>query len=154
MGGPSTSRLATQHERLILELLPFKDAAQFQEWLASGYVRGSWAEFSRDFLALGDNVHLPEPDKEATCKEANKAVNDKSNRFMVFHPDKTGWGAQEHAVRFIVTVASDSLLNKVWSWGEWKKKDLHICRAMYEVLSFLRSTVNEEHQMPPIYAPS
>jgi hypothetical protein len=32
--GPSV-RLSTQHERLILELLPFKDVVQFHEFVSS-----------------------------------------------------------------------------------------------------------------------
>jgi hypothetical protein len=158
MGGLSTSRLAVQHERLILELLPFKDASQFQDWLQSSYVRGSWSEFTRDYLShavIDTNVDgtAGEPDKEATAKEAKQALDGRSARFMVFHPDKEGWTAQDHTVRFIVTVVSDSMLNKVWSSHDWKKKDMQICKAVYEVLSFLRSTLNEEHQLPPSYNP-
>jgi hypothetical protein len=162
MGGPSTSRLAVQHERLILELLPFKDASQFQEWLQSSYVRGSWTEFTRDYLSrtslqnsastTGVNDAV-EPDKEATAKEAKQAVDGRSARFMVFHPDKQEWTAQDHTVRFIVTVVSDSMLNRVWSTSDWKKRDVQICKAVYEVLSFLRSTLDEEHQLPPSYNP-
>jgi len=163
MGGPATSRLATQHERLILELLPFKDASQFQEWLQSPYVRGSWGEFTRDYLSRtaaqgsprnNGSVNLAEePDKEATAREAKQALDGRSPRFMVFHPDKLGWTAQDHTVRFIATVVSDSMLNKVWTSSDWKKRDVQICKAVYEVLSFLRSTLDEEHQLPPSYNP-
>jgi hypothetical protein len=157
MGGPTTSRLATQHERLMLELLPFKDNAQFQEWLQSPYVRGSWTEFGRDYLSRRAAVPGPEaqePDKEATAREAKQAIDGRVPRFMVFHPDKQGWTAQDHTVRFIAAVVSDSMLHKVWSSSDWKKRDMQICKAVYEVLSFLRSTLDDEqHQLPPSYNP-
>jgi hypothetical protein len=43
----SDTHLSNQHERLILELLPFKDASEFHAWLASPMVRSSWDEFNR-----------------------------------------------------------------------------------------------------------
>lgn len=111
MGQPSTaatSRLSAQHERLILELLPFKDANLFHDWLSSVYVRGSWIEFCRDFLT--DNHLSPEPDKDKTAQAAKDAINSRKPQFLLYHPDKTGWNDQDHHVRFIVSVVADNML--------------------------------------------
>jgi len=146
---PSFSHLSTQHERLILELLPFKDAAKFHDWLASPPVRGCWAEFCRDFLA--GSPHAPEPDKTRTAQAAKDAFSGRKEKFMVFHPDKAGWTAEDHHVRFIVQVASDGVMRGMWSESEWKKRGLEISKAGYEVLSFLRSTMVLGEQ-PPRYS--
>ncbi|KAI0132265.1 hypothetical protein BJ170DRAFT_592236 [Xylariales sp. AK1849] len=155
MGQPATpsgsgSRLSTQHERLILELLPFKGPSQFQEWLSSGYVRGSWAEFCRDFLS--HNPTAPEPDKNKTAQVAKDAINSRTAKFLMYHPDKEDYNDQDHHVRFIVAVVSDNMLkSRLWSDGDWKKRAEEITRAVYEVLSYLRATQAERDQHPPGY---
>jgi hypothetical protein len=111
MGQPpaaATSRLSAQHERLILELLPFKDATLFHDWLSSVYVQGSWAEFCRDFLS--HNPLGPEPNKDKTAQAAKDAINSRKPQYLLYHPDKTGWVDQDHHVRFIVSVVSDNML--------------------------------------------
>ncbi|KAK1836902.1 hypothetical protein QBC39DRAFT_387805 [Podospora conica] len=133
-----SSRLAQQHERLILELLPFKSADQFQEWLGSVYVRGAWHEFGRDFLNL--NVFAREPDKDKMAQKTKDAVNARNPKYLIFHPDKDGWTSDDHHIRFMATVISDNMLKGLWSESEWKKKGLDIAKAIYEVLSFLRGT--------------
>lgn len=135
---PQGIRLASQHERLIMELLPFKKPEQFHEWIGGRFVRGSWHEYCRDFLAR--NPSSPEPDKDKTANAAKKAVNDREAKYVMYHPEKDSWTPEDHAVRFIATVVSDNMLKGIWSTSDWKRKDNEITKAVYEVLSFLRQT--------------
>ncbi|KAK4125958.1 hypothetical protein N657DRAFT_642716 [Parathielavia appendiculata] len=143
------AHLSAQHERLILELLPFKELRQFHEWLSSVYVRGSWNEFVTDFLA--HNPRAPELDKNKTTQKAKDAVNSRSTQFLIYHPDKGAWSAEDHHVRFIVTVIQDNMLKGLWSESDWKKKGLDITKAVYEVLAFLRATTFYPDANPPLY---
>ncbi|KAH8900029.1 hypothetical protein GQ53DRAFT_206959 [Thozetella sp. PMI_491] len=148
----STSSLSTQHERLILELLPLKDTRQFHEWLAGPYVRGSWIEFCRDYL--NRSPAAPEPDKQKVAQAAKDAINNKNAKYMVFHPQKEAWTAEDHTIRFIATVIVDNMIKNLWSDNDWKKKSIDITKAVYEVLSYLRATaVRAEQQSlnPPRY---
>ncbi len=197
--GPSTSNLASQHERLILErtcdrlsticlgpvsvspsllpshswslpfkartethpqpptladtwtVLPFKESRNFQEWLQSSYVRGSWHEYCRDFLAA--NPTSPEVDKAKTSQAAKDAINSRNPRYLLYHPDKDGWTPEDHVVRFIVAVVADNMLKSIWSDHDWKKRNIEVCKAVYEVLSFLRGT-DFGAPMPPRYEAS
>ena len=147
-------RLSAQHERLILELLPFKDASQFREWLT--FLEGDWEEYCRDYLdpqywtALYDEAgnaleipdkapNDPEPDKATTAQRAKDAINHQSVIFLTYHPEKGTWTAEDHAVRFVATAIADSLLRKVWSERDWRKRPLDIAKAVYEVLSYKRA---------------
>ncbi|CAK7262813.1 hypothetical protein SEPCBS57363_000235 [Sporothrix epigloea] len=151
-----TTRLSAQHERLILELLPFKDAAQFREWL--DFLEGDWEEYCRDYLypqyraALDDEAGNalesqspdkapadPEPDKAATAQRAYDAICKQSVVFLTFHPAKSDWTPEDHAVRFVATAIADSLLRKVWSERDWRNRPLDIAKAVYEVLSYKRA---------------
>lgn len=145
-----TTLLSTQHERLILELLPFKDSAKFHEWLNSGWVRGSWLEFYGDFLTRTPNA--AEPDKTRTAQASKDAINSRSQKFLVYHPDKTNWSTEDHHVRFIVTVIQDNMLKSLWSESEWKKKGIDIARAVFEVLCFLKSSYYRVDPHPPRYS--
>lgn len=152
MGQPSQqtpgSALSSQHVRLILELLPFKDAEQFHDWLGGAYVRGSWQEFLRDFLTR--NPLAPEPSKATTAQLVRDAINSRNPKYLMYHPEKDTWTSEDHHVRFIVTVISDNLLHKgLWSESDWKKKNIDIAKAVYEVLSFLRAT--SQSADPPRY---
>ncbi|KAL2131263.1 hypothetical protein VTI74DRAFT_5318 [Chaetomium olivicolor] len=144
-----TVQLSSQHERLILELLPFKDVRQFHEWLNSIYIRGSWNEFVRDFLAR--NPLAPELDKTKTAQKAKDALNSRSPQYLMYHPDKTTWSAEDHHVRFIVTVISDNMLKGLWSESDWKKRGIEVSKAVYEVLAFLRATSFTPDADPPQY---
>ncbi|CAK7198798.1 hypothetical protein SEUCBS139899_001463 [Sporothrix eucalyptigena] len=147
-------RLSAQHERLILELLPFKDASQFREWLA--FLEGDWEEYCRDYLdqqywtalydEAGNALEIPdkapgdpEPDKATTAQRAKDAINNQSVIFLTYHPDKTTWTAEDHAVRFVATAIADSLLRKIWGERDWRKRPLEIAKAVYEVLSYRRA---------------
>ncbi|KAK4157333.1 hypothetical protein C8A00DRAFT_11798 [Chaetomidium leptoderma] len=145
----AAAQLSTQHERLILELLPFKDRRQFQEWLNSIYVRGSWNEFLRDFLV--QNPLAPELDKAKTAQKAKDAINSRKPEYLMYHPDKGGWTAEDHHVRFIATIVSDNMLKGLWSESDWKKKNIDIAKAVYEVLTFLRATAFSPDSYPPRY---
>lgn len=145
-----TSPLHAQHERLILELLPFKNGAQFQDWLRSPVVQGAWAEFRGAFLKR-DGDDGPEPDKETVAKMARDMINAKSPRFLTYHPDKSTWATEDHYIRFIAIVIQDNLLTGLWSESEWKKKSTDIAKAVYEVLFFLKATAFMEQQSPPSY---
>ncbi|EPE02330.1 hypothetical protein F503_06530 [Ophiostoma piceae UAMH 11346] len=157
VSSPFAPRLSAQHERLMLELLPFKDAAQFREWL--GFLEGDWDEYCRDYLepqyhaalydgATGLPLEIPgsapddpEPDKTTTASRAKDAINSQSVQFLAYHPlaqDKQNWTPEDHAVRFLVTAIADSLLRKVWQERDWRKRPVEIARAVYEVLSYKR----------------
>jgi hypothetical protein len=79
-GASSSSAIATQHERLILELLPLRDAQHFRQWICGPFVRGSWDEFCRDFLIRFPGA--PEPDKAKTTEAARNALNSKSTKYL------------------------------------------------------------------------
>ncbi|TWU71186.1 hypothetical protein ED733_001555 [Metarhizium rileyi] len=165
MGSPSPSRttvsnppslpmLNAQHERLILELLPFKDAAKFKEWLNGELVQGSWAEFWRDLVTKA-RASCPEPDKSRTAEAAKNAINGRSVKFLVYHPDKTNWTVEDHHVRFIVTVIQDNMLKSMWSDSDWKKRAVEVCKAVFEVLCYLKASryaVDAEAGGPPSYS--
>ncbi|KAJ1331640.1 hypothetical protein MN608_05101 [Microdochium nivale] len=146
--GPST-RFSTQHERLVLELLPFKDAAKFSEWLQSVYVVGAWREFCRDFLA--ENPASAEPDKTKTAQLARDAISSSDSKYLLYHPDKTEWLDVDHYARFIVVVVQDNLLKSLWSKDDAKKKSLEVHKAVFEVLVFLRATLLNHESNPPRY---
>ncbi|GAB1316645.1 hypothetical protein MFIFM68171_06855 [Madurella fahalii] len=141
-------QLSSQHERLILDLLPFKDIRQFYEWLNGVYVRGSWNEFVRDFLS--SRSEASEPDKTKTTQRAKDTLNSRDPRYLMYHPRKEGWSVEDHYIRFIVTVISDNQLKGLWSESDWKKRGLEITKAVYEVLSFLRA-VTVIPANPPSY---
>jgi hypothetical protein len=107
---PSVLSLANTY-RLRPAVLPFKDATLFQEWLAGPYVRGSWHEYCRDFLARSPQA--PEPDKAKVAQAAKDAINGRAARFLAYHPEKDGYTPEDHAVRFIVCVVADNMLNKL-----------------------------------------
>ncbi len=107
-------------------------------WLNSVYVRGSWHEFLRDFLAR--NPLAPELDKTKTAQRAKELINARKPEFLMYHPNKEGWTAEDHHIRFIVTVVTDNVLKGLWSESDWKKRGLEIAKAVYEVLAFLRAT--------------
>ncbi|SPQ25217.1 3b8bad45-5dfc-499e-a157-fa039836b43d [Thermothielavioides terrestris] len=143
------AQLSAQHERLLLELLPFKDARQFHEWLNSVYVLGSWHEFVRDYLAR--EPLAVELDKSKTAQKAKDALNSRKPEYLMYHPDKTAWTAEDHHVRFIVTVISDNMLKGLWSESDWKKRSIEIAKAVYEVLAFMRATHSVPDANPPRY---
>ncbi|OAA40768.1 hypothetical protein BBO_05825 [Beauveria brongniartii RCEF 3172] len=147
----TTSPFSQQRERLILELLPFKDAGKFHEWLRGGPVQGSWREFQRDLLARVP-ADRPDPDKARMAQATKDAVNARSQKFLVYHPDKSGWSPEDHYVRFMTTVILDSLLANLWSDSDWKKRNIDICKAVYEVLFFLKASHYMNQQAPPSYS--
>ncbi|KAK5660466.1 hypothetical protein OQA88_13013 [Cercophora sp. LCS_1] len=152
MGQPPANQsgpalLSTQHERLILELLPCKDISHFHEWLTSVYVHGSWNEYLHDFLSR--NPHEPEPDKAKIAQLAKEAVNSHNPKYLTYHPVKDGWTSEDHHIRFMATVITDNLLSKgLWSESDWKKRSIDITKAVYEVLSFLRGTTQMDGNPP------
>ncbi|TQW07439.1 hypothetical protein V2A60_003415 [Cordyceps javanica] len=150
-GLPETSPFSQQRERLILELLPFKDAGKFHEWLRSGPVQGSWREFQRDLLARVP-ADRPDPDKGKMAQATKDAINARSQKFLVYHPDKSGWSPEDHYVRFMTIVILDSLLANLWSESDWKKRNIDICKAVYEVLFFLKAAHYMNQQAPPSYS--
>lgn len=148
-------QLSIQHERLILELLPFKDPNAFQDWLQSVFIRGSWLEFCRDFLSK--QPMALEPDKETTAKAARDAISHRSQKYLVYHPDKTGWTVEDHHVRFIVTVIQDNLLRGMWDGVKWsdpdfKRRAADIPNAVFEVLAYLRASFAVADLSPPVYS--
>ena len=145
----SAAFLSAQHERLILELLPFKDSAKFQDWLSSVWVHGSWLEFYTDFL--GKSRNFTEPNKETMAQMTKDAINSKSQKYLLYNPDKTDWNLEDHHIRFMVTVIRDNLLKNLWSDWEWKKKSMDITKAVFEVLCFLKSSQYSMDQGPPRY---
>ncbi|WYZ46327.1 hypothetical protein EsH8_IX_000552 [Colletotrichum jinshuiense] len=161
---PAPPRVSSQHERLLLELLPFNDSAKFHEWLDGNFVRGSWIEFYTDYLSKAASAAgggraggaglsaVPEPDKTRTAQAARNAINSRTPKFLVYHPDKAGWTAEDHHVRFIVTLVADNMLQNLWHESEWKKKGLDVAKAAYEVLIFLKATAVYVDPNPPGYS--
>jgi hypothetical protein len=93
----------------------------------------------------------PELDKTKTAQKAKDAINSRSTQFLMYHPDKTAWSAEDHHVRFIVTVIQDNMLKGLWSESDWKKRGIDIAKAVYEVLAFLRATAFATDSNPPRY---
>ncbi|KAF6841512.1 hypothetical protein CMUS01_03545 [Colletotrichum musicola] len=156
--GAAPVRVSSQHERLLVELLPFKDVVQFREWIGSAYVRGPWNEFYNDYLLRAGEAGggagpagIPEPDKARTAQTAREALNSRKPKYLVYHPDKTGWTPEDHHVRFIVTLVADNMLQGLWYESEWKKRGFDIAKAAYEVLIFLKATVYIDPN-PPSYS--
>ncbi|KAK1674754.1 hypothetical protein BDP55DRAFT_729403 [Colletotrichum godetiae] len=166
---PASLLPSSQHERLLLELLPFKDTTKFHDWLDSNFVRGPWNEFNADFLsrAIADAAAagvvgptglpagpsaVPEPEKVRTAQAAREALNARKVKFVVYRPDKSAWTAEDHHVRFIVTLVADNMLQNLWYESEWKKKGLDIAKAAYEVLIFLKATMVYADPNPPSYS--
>jgi hypothetical protein len=152
IGGNSAMNhpLGAQHERLILELLPFNDSATFHEWLQSESVKGSFNEFTRDLLQNSQGQNFPDPNKEQTAKAAEKAIQKKDPRFLLYHPDKSGWTPEDHHVRFIVTVALDNVLTNTWSFKSGGPNST--AKAVYEVLAYLKASLVVNDQHPPGYS--
>lgn len=150
-GVAEMSPFSQQRERLILELLPFKDAGKFHEWLRSGPVQGSWHEFHRDLLARVP-ADRPDPDKAKMAQATKDAINARAQKFLVYHPDKSDWSPEDHHVRFMTIVILDSLLANLWSDSDWKKRNIDICKAVYEVLFFLKASHYMNQQDPPSYS--
>lgn len=155
MGNPPSFRspLHNQHERLILELLPFKDPQVFREWLHGPFVRGAWQEYCRDYLAR--HPDSPECDKAQVSQAAKEAVSTRNPKYLLYHPEKDDWSPEDHVIRFIAVVVGDNVLLKgLWSELDWKRQKIEISKALYEVLSFLRSTEFGGIQNPPGYEAS
>ncbi|KAM7199880.1 hypothetical protein V8F20_005529 [Naviculisporaceae sp. PSN 640] len=144
-----SSQFSSQHERLLLELLPFQEATQFREWLSSAYVQGSWNEFQQDFLA--QNPMAPEGPKEHVVKLAKDVIKSKDPKYLVYHPEKEGWTPDDHHVRFIATLILDNRLKGLWSDGDWRTESTNITKAAFEVLSFLRAASLKADSGPPGY---
>ncbi|KAK0701799.1 hypothetical protein B0T26DRAFT_659576 [Lasiosphaeria miniovina] len=127
----------TQHQRLVLEQLPFKTLRSFHDWLDSVYVRGSWEEFLTDFLV--HNPMAPEPDKARVASLAIAAVSSRNPRYTLYHPKKKSWAVEDHHIRFIVTVIMDN--RRLWDDAMLAEQGEPIARAVYEVLSYYRASV-------------
>ncbi|KAL0933180.1 uncharacterized protein CTRU02_212143 [Colletotrichum truncatum] len=141
MPGPSTAaRVSSQHERLLLELLPFKENEFYIDFFRAGGGSGA-----------GSPAGAPEPDKARTAQTARDALNSRKPKYLVYHPDKTGWTPEDHYVRFIITLVADNMLQSLWSESEWKKRGLDIAKAAYEVLIFLKATLYADPN-PPSYS--
>lgn len=85
------------------------------------------------------------------AQKAKDAINSRSTQYLMYHPDKGAWSAEEHHVRFIVTVVSDNILKGLWSESDWKKKNIEIAKSVYEVLAYLRATTFAPDSLPPRY---
>ncbi|CAK7268227.1 hypothetical protein SEPCBS119000_002951 [Sporothrix epigloea] len=150
----SPSRLPAQHERLVMELFHLTDVSKFRDFLTS--IEGNWQEYCRDYLdrqnwagfytgpgnaretpdkAPGD----PEPDKLTTATRADEVLSKHSEAFLRYHPIKTGWTPEDHAVRFIATTIADGRLRKVWTDGLWTMYSVGLAKAVYEVLCYKRT---------------
>lgn len=113
------------------------------------YVQGSWNEIQRAFLS--DNPTAPEADKERIVKLAKEAINSRDAKYLVYHPDKTDWTADDHHIRFLATLILDNRLKGLWSEGDWRSKSTDITKAAFEVLSYLRAATLRVDAGPPGY---
>ena len=139
--GAFSSRASNQHQRLLLELLPFQDRAAFEAWIGSDAVAGAWREFAHDYHPSAEDIDDgPEQNKAGIAQAACRALQIHDPRYMLHHPRKEGWAPEDHYIRFIVAVICDSMLHGVWSESEGRSRGLEIAKSVFEVLSYLRVT--------------
>ncbi|TLD26555.1 hypothetical protein PspLS_04669 [Pyricularia sp. CBS 133598] len=131
----TSCRMARQHERLVMELLPFRTAEQFHEWLESPPLLGTWLEFRANCR----HQDLDEIDKTRVAQITRDALNSRMAKYLVYHPNKQGWTLEEHVVRFMATAMKDAVLEGVWSENELRNKTLDIAKAIYEVMCFFKA---------------
>ncbi|KAG6182952.1 hypothetical protein E4U48_000637 [Claviceps purpurea] len=132
-------KLSVQNGRLVSELFPFKDLDKLKEWLKVDCMQGAWAEFMRDCVTKSPSESVADPDKGIIAGAAKAAIDHRNIQYLVYHPDKTTWTVDDHHVRFIVIVVRDNLLRALWSEGDWRQKALEICKAVYELLCYLKA---------------
>ncbi|KAG5932303.1 hypothetical protein E4U60_005327, partial [Claviceps pazoutovae] len=114
-------------------------AELLKEWLKVDCMQGAWAEFMRDCATKSPNESVVDPGKGTITEAARSAIDLLGNtKYLVYHPDKTAWTVNDHHVRFIVIVVQVNLLRRLWSQGDWSQKKLEICRAVYELLCYLK----------------
>lgn len=101
-------------------------------------MRGSWCEFLRD--SHSTHPLTAEPDKARTVQRAREALDARSAQYLMHNPDKAGWTAEDHHVRFVVAVVADNMLAGLWSEKEWRKNGGAVAGAVFEVLVFLKAT--------------
>jgi hypothetical protein len=130
---------SAQLQRLLIEMLPFRDAQQFHEWLAGPYVSGAWDEFRKEYLNGTGPEPPEEPDKAATCQVVRTVLHSSDPKYRLMRPDKTGWTAQDHTVRFMVSVVWDNFFSGLWSVRDYRVRPDHYVNVVYEVLGFLRA---------------
>ncbi|TLS28247.1 hypothetical protein PpBr36_00955 [Pyricularia pennisetigena] len=130
-----SSRMAKQHERLVVELLPFETVEQFHSWLESAPVLGSWLEFRANCR----HRDLDEVEKSRAAQLTRDALDARSARYLVYHPDKQGWTLEDHVVRFMATVMRDAVLQGVWADAELRERTVDIAKAVFEVMCFLKA---------------
>ncbi|KAG6079452.1 hypothetical protein E4U15_003739 [Claviceps sp. LM218 group G6] len=136
------NKVLVQNERLVSELFPFKDVDKLKEWLKVDCMQGAWAEFMRDCVtkSLNESVTDPNKGKIQVTAAARSAIDLLGNtKYLVYHPDKTAWTVDDHHVRFIVVVVRDNLLRALWGEWQWPQKKLEICKAVYELLCYLKT---------------
>ncbi|KAG5946794.1 hypothetical protein E4U59_002986, partial [Claviceps monticola] len=88
---------------------------------------------------MSPNESVADPDKGTITKAAGSAIDLSGNtKYLVYHPEKTAWTVNDHHVRFIVIVVQYNLLLGLWSQRGWTHNKLRICRAVYELLCYLK----------------
>ncbi|KAG6244590.1 hypothetical protein E4U23_006120 [Claviceps purpurea] len=142
---PLMDKLSVQNGRLVSELFPFKKLDKLKEWLKVDCMQGAWAEFMRDCVTKSPNESVADPDKVKITDAARTAIELSGNiKYLMYHPDKTAWTVDDHHVRFIVVVVRDNLVRQLWSQGgssqgSWWQEKLEICKAVYELLCYLKA---------------
>ncbi|KAG6133236.1 hypothetical protein E4U28_006258 [Claviceps purpurea] len=136
---PLMDKLSVQNGRLVSELFPFKKLDKLKEWLKVDCMQGAWAEFMRDCVTKSPSESVADPDKCMIASAATSAIQYRNTKYLVYHPGKTAWTVNDHHVRFIVIVVRDNLLRDLWSEGDWRQKALEICKAVYELLCYLKA---------------
>ncbi|KAG6285924.1 hypothetical protein E4U09_006990 [Claviceps aff. purpurea] len=142
---PLMDKLSVQNGRLLSELFPFKKLDKLKEWLKVDCMQGAWAEFMRDCVTKLPNESVADPDKGTITEAARSAIDLLGkDKYLMYNPDKTAWTLDDHHVRFIVVVVRDNLVRHLWSQGDlsqgsWWQKKLEICKAVYELLCYLKT---------------
>ncbi|KAG6051425.1 hypothetical protein E4U17_006187 [Claviceps sp. LM77 group G4] len=136
---PPMNKLMVQNLRLVSELFPFKEPDKLEEWLKLDCMQGAWAEFMRDCVTKPPSESDADLDKGTIAGAAKTAIESRSIRYLVYHPDKTAWTVEDHHVRFIMIVVRDNLLRALWSEKDWQQRPLGICKAVYELLCYLKT---------------
>lgn len=72
-------------------------------------------------------------------------------KFLMLNPDKSGWSAMDHHVRFVVGITHDCAFEYLWGRKECVKKYSKIARGIYEVLVYLKATAGVEEESSEVH---
>ncbi len=81
-----------------------------------------------------------EPDIGEVVERAREATRTRISQDMVLCPDKSGWTAEDHMVRFLATTFSDGAHRNMWpERGRRHRHPKRTIRALHETAGYLRA---------------